>query len=96
MQYVLMGAHHPAPYIVFGPPGTGKTSVLVEAALQVRSSTHPLVLFPGVLGHSQADSQSRAPVDHRCGLLPKLEPERIAQQPRTSLERQYSISVTPQ
>lgn len=35
IQRIVAGSSKPAPYIVFGPPGTGKTITLVEAMNQV-------------------------------------------------------------
>ncbi|XP_023659848.1 putative helicase mov-10-B.1 isoform X3 [Paramormyrops kingsleyae] len=35
VQCIVSGASRPAPYVVFGPPGTGKTVTIVEAIKQV-------------------------------------------------------------
>uniref|UniRef100_A0A8C7LRI8 RNA helicase n=1 Tax=Oncorhynchus mykiss TaxID=8022 RepID=A0A8C7LRI8_ONCMY len=39
IQRIVSGASKPAPYLVFGPPGTGKTITLVEAMNQEKSGT---------------------------------------------------------
>ncbi|XP_030634044.1 putative helicase mov-10-B.1 [Chanos chanos] len=38
VQHIVSGLSKPAPYLVFGPPGTGKTVTLVEAIKQVIKS----------------------------------------------------------
>ena len=35
VKHIFQGSSSPAPYIVFGPPGTGKTVTMVEAIKQV-------------------------------------------------------------
>uniref|UniRef100_A0A674KB04 RNA helicase n=1 Tax=Terrapene triunguis TaxID=2587831 RepID=A0A674KB04_9SAUR len=45
VQQIVTGMSRPAPYIIFGPPGTGKTVTMVEAIKQVRDS-HVLACAP--------------------------------------------------
>ncbi|XP_043642316.1 uncharacterized protein LOC122612635 [Drosophila teissieri] len=47
VRQIALSQRLPAPYIVFGPPGTGKTATIVEAIYQLyvnRPETHILVL----------------------------------------------------
>ena len=36
VKHIVAGTSRPAPYLLFGPPGTGKTVTMVEAMKQVR------------------------------------------------------------
>ncbi|KAM4741444.1 putative helicase mov-10-B.1 isoform 3-T5 [Anableps anableps] len=49
VQHIIAGSSKPAPYIIFGPPGTGKTITVVEAINQVSKadpSAHILACAP--------------------------------------------------
>lgn len=41
---ILNGTSGVVPYIVFGPPGTGKTVTIVEAILQIMNKTSKKIL----------------------------------------------------
>ncbi|XP_053355474.1 putative helicase mov-10-B.1 [Clarias gariepinus] len=61
VQHILSGQHKPAPYLIFGPPGTGKTVTMVEAIKQVIKSS------PGV--HLLACAPSNSACDLLCERL---------------------------
>ncbi|KAK5863608.1 hypothetical protein PBY51_000629 [Eleginops maclovinus] len=49
VQHIVAGSSKPAPYLVFGPPGTGKTVTVVEAIKQIektQASCHILACAP--------------------------------------------------
>uniref|UniRef100_A0A8D0DA04 RNA helicase n=1 Tax=Sander lucioperca TaxID=283035 RepID=A0A8D0DA04_SANLU len=64
VQHIVAGSSKPAPYLVFGPPGTGKTVTLVEAIKQIektQASCHILACAPS---NSAADLLCNKILEH--------------------------------
>ncbi|XP_008285144.1 putative helicase mov-10-B.2 [Stegastes partitus] len=64
VQHIVAGSSRPAPYLVFGPPGTGKTVTLVEAIKQIEKtqpSCHILACAPS---NSAADLLCEKILEH--------------------------------
>ncbi|XP_044207553.1 putative helicase mov-10-B.1 isoform X1 [Thunnus albacares] len=64
VQHIVAGSSKPAPYLVFGAPGTGKTATLVEAIKQIektQTSCHILACAPS---NSAADLLCEKILDH--------------------------------
>ncbi|PWA28754.1 hypothetical protein CCH79_00014845 [Gambusia affinis] len=87
VQHIVAGSSRPAPYLVFGPPGTGKTVTLVEAIKQIektQTSCHILACAPSNSAADLLCSKIREHVDeHKVYRMyassrdPKLVPEHL-------------------
>ncbi|XP_029975301.1 putative helicase mov-10-B.2 isoform X2 [Salarias fasciatus] len=64
VQHIVAGSSKPAPYLVFGPPGTGKTVTVVEAIKQIEKTQTSCVILACAPSNSAADLLCRKILDH--------------------------------
>ncbi|XP_068603628.1 putative helicase mov-10-B.2 [Brachionichthys hirsutus] len=64
VQHIIAGSSKPAPYLVFGPPGTGKTVTLVEAIKQIEKSQASCRILACAPSNSAADLLCDKILDH--------------------------------
>ncbi|XP_068193715.1 putative helicase mov-10-B.2 isoform X2 [Antennarius striatus] len=64
VQHIVAGSSKPAPYLVFGPPGTGKTVTLVEAIKQIEKSPASCHILACAPSNSAADLLCLKILDH--------------------------------
>ncbi|KAK3919161.1 Putative helicase mov-10-B.1 [Frankliniella fusca] len=73
VRNIVHNSSQNSPYLVFGPPGTGKTVTLVEAILQLwdpsRKKTRILVCAPS---NSAADEVTTRLLDKICNMQPQV------------------------
>ncbi|KAM8830509.1 putative helicase mov-10-B.1 isoform 1-T1 [Synchiropus picturatus] len=62
--HIVAGSSKPAPYLVFGPPGTGKTVTLVEAIKQIEKTEAGCHILACAPSNSAADLLCRRILDH--------------------------------
>ncbi|XP_035677292.1 putative helicase MOV-10 [Branchiostoma floridae] len=55
VRHIVAGTSRPAPYLIFGPPGTGKTMTTVEAIKQVHNLNYKSVILACAPSNSAAD-----------------------------------------
>uniref|UniRef100_T1GEA3 Uncharacterized protein n=1 Tax=Megaselia scalaris TaxID=36166 RepID=T1GEA3_MEGSC len=63
IKNILRGECRPMPYVIFGPPGAGKTFTIVEAALQIVKCVTDCRILIGTTSNSAADLLSELLID---------------------------------
>jgi len=78
VQNIVSGTSYPAPYLIFGPPGTGKTVTIVEAVTQLyqlnKPNGHLLICAPS---NAAADEVAKRLVISHIGHIPDKDILRI-------------------
>ncbi|XP_024148851.1 putative helicase mov-10-B.2 [Oryzias melastigma] len=64
VQQIVTGSSRPAPYLVFGPPGTGKTVTVVEAIKQIEKFQTSCRILACAPSNSAADLLCRKILEH--------------------------------
>ncbi|TNN84298.1 putative helicase mov-10-B.2 [Liparis tanakae] len=64
VQHIVAGSSKPAPYLVFGPPGTGKTVTLVEAIKQIEKTQACCHILACAPSNSAADLLCKKILEH--------------------------------
>ncbi|MEQ2240211.1 hypothetical protein ILYODFUR_012460 [Ilyodon furcidens] len=87
VQHIVAGSSRPAPYLVFGPPGTGKTVTVVEAIKQIEKTQKTCRILACAPSNSAADLLCSKICEHvdqynvyrmyASSRDPKLVPERL-------------------
>ncbi|KAM3618064.1 uncharacterized protein V6R79_014760 [Siganus canaliculatus] len=64
VQHIVAGSSKPAPYLVFGPPGTGKTVTVVEAIKQIEKAQLSCRILACAPSNSAADLLCEKILEH--------------------------------
>uniref|UniRef100_I3K2W4 RNA helicase n=1 Tax=Oreochromis niloticus TaxID=8128 RepID=I3K2W4_ORENI len=64
VQHIVAGSSKPAPYLVFGPPGTGKTVTVVEAIKQIWRTQANSCILACAPSNSAADLLCKRILEH--------------------------------
>uniref|UniRef100_A0A665U5F6 RNA helicase n=1 Tax=Echeneis naucrates TaxID=173247 RepID=A0A665U5F6_ECHNA len=64
VQHIIAGSSKPAPYLVFGPPGTGKTVTMVEAIKQIEKTQGSCRILACAPSNSAADLLCQKIMEH--------------------------------